>query len=104
MEDRNFDEEIKKAYKEQIRKWYKYDEPKKYIRFKYILYYFPCVLENSFRRLRLKEMITNDKDFNIKCRFGEIPSFCRDMVVDASRIEKDMYLINAKKFFKYFNI
>ena len=75
--------------------------PKKYIRAKYVLYFFPEVRKSPQRINVLLKNLDNHY-VSIRCdSFEEVPIFCYGFTVSCAN---GLYFVHLEDFFKHFNI
>jgi hypothetical protein len=85
----------------------KLTNPKKYIRLKYILYYFPFLKEDNNRINHLLDFFEFDKfDFGIWCKESDIiPFFYKiDNIFSLNFKEENKVVVRVDKFFEYFGV
>lgn len=81
----------------------KKNHPIKFLRLKYILYYFPFIMDDKLRFKKLLNFIENDfYDFYITCNYEQMLPFFDGM--HSSIYLDNKCSINVQRFFEYFKI
>lgn len=89
--------------KKMINDWKK-NQPKKFLRLKYILYYFPFLRNDRERMEKLIFFLANDKDnFYILCKKNQIMPFFK-YIPCVNVTKRELNQVNIQSFFDYFKI